>query len=108
MKAQISLNRQTRPNLVWVAAVAGLLTFPGTTSVVMSADKATLKVVKADSEETAGENGSGTNAVDGDPATFWHTQWQDTSPEHPHEIVIELSRPCRISGFTYLPRQDDE
>jgi hypothetical protein len=66
-----------------------------------------LKVVKADSEETAGEDGKAANAVDGDTATIWHTQWQDANPEHPHEIIIELSRPCRIGGFTYLPRQDD-
>ena len=66
-----------------------------------------LKVVKVDSEETAGENGKGANAVDGDPATFWHTQWQDASPEPPHEIVIEMSQSAAIVGFTYLPRQDD-
>ncbi|HXT10011.1 MAG TPA: discoidin domain-containing protein [Candidatus Angelobacter sp.] len=66
-----------------------------------------LTVVKVDSEETAGENGRGTNAVDGDPDTFWHTQWQDDSPEPPHEIIIQLSEPTMIKGFTYLPRQDD-
>jgi len=69
--------------------------------------KLSLKLVKVDSEETAGEDGKGSNAVDGDPATFWHTQWQDASPAHPHEIIIELSRTAKIKGFTYLPRQDD-
>ncbi len=66
-----------------------------------------LKVVRVDSEETAGENGRGANAVDGNPATFWHTQWQDASPETPHEIVIELPQSMAIKGFTYLPRQDE-
>jgi hypothetical protein len=69
--------------------------------------KLALKFVKADSEETAGEDGHGANAVDGDPNTFWHTQWQDASPECPHEIVIELVPPSAIKGFTYLPRQDE-
>lgn len=64
-----------------------------------------LKVVKADSEETAGEDGKAANAVDGDPNTFWHTQWEDSVP--PHEIIIELSPPTAIKGFTYLPRQDE-
>ncbi len=32
---------------------------------------------------------------------------QDTSPEPPHEIIIELVPPSTIKGFTYLPRQDD-
>jgi hypothetical protein len=67
----------------------------------------TLKFVKVDSEETAGENGAGTNAVDGDPNTFWHTQWQDATPECPHEIIVELVPPSTIKGFTQLPRQDD-
>jgi hypothetical protein len=66
-----------------------------------------LKVVKVDSEETAGEDAKAANAVDGDPSTFWHTQWQDANPEPPHEIVIELPQSIAVSGFTYLPRQDE-
>jgi len=69
--------------------------------------KIPLKVVKADSEETAGEDGKAANAVDGDPNTIWHTQWQDSAPPCPHEIIIELTPPASIKGFTYLPRQDD-
>ena len=66
----------------------------------------TLKFVSVDSEETKGENGYGKNAVDGDPNTIWHTQWQRQSPGLPHEIVIELVPPSIINGFSYLPRQD--
>jgi phospholipase C len=73
----------------------------------VATNKITLKIVKVDSEETAGENGRGANAVDGNPNTIWHTQWQDASPEHPHEIIIELTPPSSIKGFTCLPRQDD-
>ena len=69
--------------------------------------KAALKFIRVDSEETAGEDGKGANAVDGDPATIWHTPWQDANPPCPHEIVIELTPPATIKGFTYLPRQDD-
>jgi len=80
---------------------------PGTSAGATPVTPVTLKVVKVDSEETAGEDGKGANAVDGNPETFWHTQWQDASPEPPHEIVIELSPASTIKGFTYLPRQDD-
>jgi hypothetical protein len=62
-------------------------------------NKISLRVVKADSEEKVAE--------DGKASTIWHTQWQDASPTHPHEIVIELSAPAMIKGFSYLPRQDD-
>jgi hypothetical protein len=72
-----------------------------------SAHSLKLTVVKADSEETSGEDGKAANAVDGDTSTLWHTQWQDSAPECPHEITIELSPATTIKGFTYLPRQDD-
>jgi hypothetical protein len=84
-------------------ATSGAATTAGTDAPV----KASLKFVKADSEETAGENGKGANAVDGDTTTIWHTQWQDATPPCPHEITIELIPPATIKGFTYLPRQDD-
>ena len=90
------------------AWVAGVLVGAGAIwSQETSPGKESVKVVKVDSEETAGEDGKGANAVDGDPNTFWHTQWQDANPETPHEIVIKLDPPTKIKGFTYLPRQDD-
>jgi hypothetical protein len=46
-------------------------------------------------------------AFDGDPATFWHTQWINASTPPPHEIAIDLGVVQPISGFRYLPRQDD-
>src|SRR4051794_16336076 len=67
-----------------------------TTNEVASTNKIKLTVIKVDSEETAGENGSGTNAVDGNPETFWHTEWQDANPEPPHEIIIKLSEPTAL------------
>jgi len=80
---------------------------PATNAPAVEPVKITLKVVKADSEETSGENGKAANAVDGNTNTIWHTQWQDESPICPHEIIIELSDAAGINGFTYLPRQDE-
>ena len=64
------------------------------------------KVVKADSEEK--QEGEATNAIDGKPDTYWHTQWQGTAPSPPHEIVIDLGMKAELSGITILPRQDQE
>lgn len=95
----------TAPAVVAPAVVA---TAPVAAPVaVVPAGKVALKFVKVDSQETDGEDGKGENAVDGNPETFWHTQWQDASPACPHEIVIELVPPSTIKGFTYLPRQDE-
>ncbi|GBC63747.1 arabinogalactan endo-1,4-beta-galactosidase [Desulfonema ishimotonii] len=65
-----------------------------------------LSIVSSDSEELTGENGSAGNAIDGDPLTLWHTEWSQSTPEHPHEIIIDLGDVCVVGGFQYLPRQD--
>ena len=113
--AQETATNSTAPAAIKVAPAAPGVLVEATNAVptatapapAVATNKIALKVVKVDSEETAGENGSGTNAVDGNPDTFWHTQWQDATPECPHEIIIELTPPSTIKGFTYLPRQDD-
>lgn len=45
-------------------------------------------------------------AFDGNPDTFWHTEWVNNSPPPPHEIAIDLGVVQTIGGFRYLPRQD--
>ena len=63
------------------------------------------KVVGVDSQETAGEDNSAANAIDGDASTFWHTRWNEDLAL-PHFITVDMGRSQRIAGFTYLPRQD--
>lgn len=64
----------------------------------------TLWKAKADS---AGVSDQAGNAIDGDPSSLWHTQWDAASPPPPpHAITIDLGGPTRLSGFRYLPRQD--
>ena len=62
--------------------------------------------VTTDSQETQGENGVATNAIDGSNTTIWHTQWQAANPVHPHWIAFDLKANYSIGGFRYLPRQD--
>ena len=44
-------------------------------------------------------------AVDGDPNTFWHSDWT-TGAKLPISLTLDLLTPRIISGFSYLPRQD--
>lgn len=62
-----------------------------------------VSLVRVDSEDHGYE---GLNAVDGDPATIWHTPWKRGLPKHPHEIVLELRERRAITGLRLLPRQD--
>ncbi len=65
-----------------------------------------LGIVSYDSQETAGENGRATNAIDGSSGSIWHTQWSSSAPAYPHNLVISLGGTYNVSGFRYLPRQD--
>jgi beta-galactosidase len=58
-----------------------------------------------DSEERDKEDGTAENAIDGQTANFWHTQWSAAQPAQPHQLVLDLGKPQSISGFQYVPRQ---
>jgi hypothetical protein len=64
-------------------------------------------IAYVDSEERAGEDGSAENAIDGQTANFWHTEWKNASPDHPHQLILNLGQPQTISGFRYVPRQGE-
>lgn len=46
-------------------------------------------------------------AIDGDRDTMWHTQWKKAKPEPPHHIQVDMKKTMKLSGFSYLPRQDN-
>lgn len=65
--------------------------------------------VKTNSEEP----GTTANIIDGDPATYWHSEytaegptitWHETNPFY---ITITLPSATTISGFRYTPRTDN-
>ena len=61
------------------------------------------RMVRVDSNAPGYE---GYNAIDGDPATIWHTAWEPAPAKYPHELVIELATSTTINSISYLPRQD--
>jgi hypothetical protein len=67
--------------------------------------------VSADSEEVQDEMTPAENAIDDDPQTFWHTEWNpggEGDAPLPHQLIVDLGSPQTISGFVYLPRQEGE
>jgi hypothetical protein len=66
-------------------------------------EKLGARVVRVDSE-TNGTKGE--YVLDGDSGTIWHTAWEGSPPEFPHEITLEFGRSASVRGFTALPRQD--
>ena len=64
------------------------------------------KVVSVSSEETAGEKGGAANALDDNPATYWHTQWKGAAPKPPHDLVVDMGDVLDVRALTYLPRTE--
>jgi beta-galactosidase len=62
-------------------------------------------IAYVDSEERTKEDGTAENAIDGQTADYWHTEWSVAEPAHPHQIVVDLGQSQTISGFRYVPRQ---
>lgn len=69
-------------------------------------------VVTADSAESDDQTAPASAAIDGDTATFWHTAWEpapddvDDAPL-PHHLDIDLGAAHEVTGFSYLPRQNN-
>lgn len=57
----------------------------------------------ADSQE-AGEDAA--RAADGQPGTFWQTQWRTAHPGYQHWLLLDLGTPRAVRCLHYLPRQD--
>lgn len=69
--------------------------------------------VMADSEETDDQVAPATAAIDGDNATFWHTAWEFPPDDVddatlPHSLIIDMASARTITGFSYLPRQNNQ
>jgi beta-galactosidase len=64
-------------------------------------------IAYVDSEERTAEDGSAENAIDGQTANFWHTEWKNAQPGYPHTLILNLGREQTIGGFRYVPRQSE-
>ena len=72
-----------------------------------SIDRAHWSIAHVSSEERTGEDGTAENAIDGQTANFWHSEWKNQSPSHPHRLILDLGQPVRIASFRYTPRQSE-
>ena len=64
------------------------------------------QLVSASSQETVGEDGQALYAFDGNPATYWHSQWSGSMAPPAASLMLDLGTSQSIQGFRYLPRQD--
>jgi galactose oxidase len=62
--------------------------------------------VAVDSQETSASVNQGTNAIDGQAGTIWHTQYGGTIAPLPHWFRIDQGSQVTVAGLSYLPRGD--
>jgi beta-galactosidase len=67
-------------------------------------DKSDWSIVSYDSQQGGSE--IATNAIDNDESTIWHTSYSGTTPDCPHEIVVDMGHTYRINSFSYKGRND--
>jgi len=68
----------------------------------MDYSKTNWKIIDFSSEEANGEgpnNGKAIFAIDGNPESFWHSQWQGASPGPPHYLVIDMGEEKELHGI---------
>ncbi|MGJ8641664.1 MAG: discoidin domain-containing protein [Opitutaceae bacterium] len=75
---------------------------PADCNIPMLLKKDDWKVISFDSEASGYE---ARLAIDNDPKTFWHTQFEPTEPPFPHELVVDMGAESILYSFEYLPRQ---
>ena len=66
--------------------------------------------VEAEHERNAAPRALPPNIIDGNPDTWWHSQWKDPDNPalgkvlpHPHHVHLDLGENHLVSGFQYLP-----
>ena len=62
-------------------------------------------VAHVDSEERGVADGTAENAIDGQTANFWHSEWGAAQPAFPHRLILDLGATRTVGGLRYTPRQ---
>ena len=68
--------------------------------------------ITASSEEASGEGaapqGRAVAVLDGDLATFWHSNWAGSNPNPPHWLRIDMGKNLNIKGFKISQRHNNQ
>ncbi len=59
------------------------------------------------SAETEDQDNPVGKAVDGDPSTYWQTEWKSGAKRLPATLTLDLGVSKDVSGFSYAPRPDN-
>lgn len=63
------------------------------------------KIMKASANSEESWRDPASNAIDDNPNTIWHTQWNAPN-QYPYNLTLDLGKTQTITRVAYLPRQD--
>jgi beta-galactosidase len=64
------------------------------------------KIVSASSFQEG--EGAPVNVLDGDPQTYWHSEYKPSQAKHPHWLEIDFGKTIKVSAILYRSRQGVE
>jgi hypothetical protein len=103
VKSTVTVNEQLRTVFFVIRVQPNLADYP-------DFDRSAWSIIDFSSQEANGEgpdNGRAVFAIDNNPGTFWHTQWQGASPGPPHHITVDMGAVKALHGLSFLDRQSD-
>ena len=100
--SRIASGKRFKTISIWRFQKLVVLDLPDPATVPASLPKDDWKVVAFDSEAKGYE---AKLAIDGDPDSFWHTQFEGGEPPFPHHIVVDMGKASTLHTLEYLPRQ---
>ncbi len=99
---RIASDNPCKTMTVWRFQKLIVLDMPDPSTVPLPVNKDDWRVVSFDSE--AAPRYAAKLAIDGDPNSFWHTQFQPSDLPYPHEIAVDMGQVSVLHSFEYLPR----
>ena len=100
--SRIASGKRYRTISVWRYQKLIVMDLPDPKNIPVLLPKKNWKVVSFDSEAPGYEANL---AIDGNPKSFWHTQFDPNEPPFPHELVVDMGSEATLQSFEYLPRQ---
>ena len=100
--SRIASGKRYRTISVWRYQKLIVMDLPDPNAIPLPLRKKNWKVVSFDSEAPDYE---AKRAIDGDPRSFWHTQYEPSEPPFPHELVVDMGSKSTLYSFDYLARQ---
>lgn len=70
-------------------------------------DKTNWHVIEFSSQETTSAKSYASNAIDGNPATIWHSKYSSPAASAPHYITVDMGSVRGVEGFLATPRSDN-